>query len=188
MLYSIRMIVLLGVLAYSTYTDLKENKIKNKAILFLMFFGLISNVLFETDVSSLEMFLATLVPFIVFFPFYATHHFRAGDIKLFCAVGTVCGSEFIFYTIVYSFLVGGVFCLGVVIKERSILARIKNLWNYILHMILFRRVVVWESYSDKTLNKSVAFAGFILIGVILTVLTKRDLISINLFQNILSQK
>ena len=99
----IKIILLLCIVSVSVYTDIKENKIKNKYLLVALILGLAISLLTGGIAGIKDSFLGIIVPFILLFLFFAMRMFGAGDIKLFCTIGAIMGLNFALNNIIYSF-------------------------------------------------------------------------------------
>ena len=95
-------ILLLLVVAYTSYTDFKYTKIYNKFLLIVWFIALSLHIVQDTWGSSLQGF---VIAFFIFFVIYLFKMTSAGDVKLFSVLGAivaniqVIGYAFIFFMV-----------------------------------------------------------------------------------------
>jgi prepilin peptidase CpaA len=59
----------------------------------------------------------------------------AGDVKLMGAIGALLGANFVFYSFIYTALIGGVIALLLIIKNRGLINFIKSIY---FNIALFR--------------------------------------------------
>lgn len=96
-----------AVAAAASFTDLKTRKIPNKLTFSAMLAGLVLNLVLFGFKGLIGSFLGILMGFAAFI-FFAIGALKAGDVKLYMAIGAFTGWRFCGYAIVYSILVGGV--------------------------------------------------------------------------------
>lgn len=123
---SVELVVLLGI---CLYTDLREQKIKNKYSLPMAILGFATN-LFVGYVGWKGSLLGLVLPFVIFFPFFFLHMFRAGDIKAMMAIGAIMGYRFIGNAIFYIFAVGLIVALIKMVYYRNAKERFRNVGTY----------------------------------------------------------
>lgn len=162
--------IVLGASLYSAYTDYKYYKIKNYVTVPVALLGIILS-LFDKNLSVGEAVLGFLLPFACCFVFYIAKMLRAGDIKLFMALGAVMGYKQIVNCMAASVLAGGVIAVLVVIKRKCFLKRIKKLFEYFINFI---KSGVFVIYADEENDSDglFPFAVSIFCGVVITVFLK----------------
>ncbi|MEH7128188.1 prepilin peptidase [Neobacillus drentensis] len=128
-------IILVFVLFICLFTDIKSRKILNIITLPTIVFGLIYNI-FNTGVDGFlfsgKGFLVGLGLLII--P-YMLGGMGAGDVKLMAAIGALMGTSFVFYSFIYTALIGGVIALLLIIKQRGFINSIKSLF---FNVVFFR--------------------------------------------------
>lgn len=127
------------------YTDWKEQKIFNKHTFPMMGVGLVVNTLFWGLQGLSNSFLGLLLG-LVLFALFAVRVLRAGDVKLFMALGAVAGWRMNLRIIIGSILLGGVAAILVMAAHRNAKERFLSLWMYMKRLFLFRQ---WESYEPE---------------------------------------
>lgn len=118
--------VLIVVLIVSLTTDIKARKILNAVTLPTILFSFIFHAIsmgFEGFLFSGKGFLVGLG--LLLLP-YVLGGMGAGDVKLMAAIGALMGTSFVFYSFIYTALIGGIIALALIVKKRGILNPIKS--------------------------------------------------------------
>ena len=134
----IKVILLLCIVSISLYTDIKENKIKNKYLLVALILGLAISLIIGGIAGAKDSILGIIVPFVALFIFFAMRMFGAGDIKLFCTIGAIMGLNFAINNIIYSFFLAGIVVIGKLIVTGQLFKIIKGLYYYFKAMFVGR--------------------------------------------------
>ncbi|MEH7501323.1 prepilin peptidase [Neobacillus drentensis] len=128
-------IVLVAILIISFITDIRKRKILNSvtfpSIIFAFLYYLITQGL-EGFFFSGKGFLVGLCLLII--P-YILGGMGAGDVKLMAAIGALMGTSFVFYSFIYTALIGGSIALGLILKQRGIVNSMKS---FFYTMVFFR--------------------------------------------------
>lgn len=144
--------------------DIKENKIKNKVILPFLLLGLITNFIMDGKIGVKNSLIAILIPFLTLFLFYVLGMLGAGDIKFFCAIGSIMGIEFIIYSMAYSFIIGGVIAIIIMLSRKNGIDRFKYFFSYIKGVLLTLSISPYTNFQDKSDGGKFPFAIAIAIG------------------------
>jgi prepilin peptidase CpaA len=127
--------VLLLVLAVSLYTDVKRRKILNSVTIPSIVFGFLY-YLFSQGVDGFffsgKGFLAGFS--FLFIP-YLLGGMGAGDVKLMAAIGALMGTNFVFYSFIYTALIGGVISIVLILKKNGVKYSFKS---FFFHLVFFR--------------------------------------------------
>lgn len=158
----LKLLILILMTGIATYTDLKENKIKNKHILIFLIIGLILSIVDNGLIGLKNSLLGIVVPFVILFIFFAFRMFGAGDIKLFCAIGSIMGVSFAVNNIIYSFLLAGIVVILKLLLSKKMIQTFKGIYYYFSNMLLAQSVSEFEA----TTNERFPFAIAILLGTI----------------------
>lgn len=153
-----------AVAAAASFTDLKTRKIPNKLTFSAMLAGLVLNLVLFGFKGLTGSFLGILMGFAAFI-FFAIGALKAGDVKLYMAIGAYTGWRFCGYAIVYSILVGGVAAFIFMLMRKSGRTALKNLKNYFVNMFYTRRFYM---YQPQEASSYFSFGCCILVGVIVT--------------------
>ena len=97
--------VLTVFLGLSVAQDIKEKKLSNKRNVIGLVGGLLLSV-FRTDITVLEAFLGAALALGIGIVCWLLKVFRAGDSKLFCAVGAYIGVNLVPHCFVYILMAG----------------------------------------------------------------------------------
>lgn len=129
-------IILIFVLIICLFTDIKTKKILNFVTLPTITFGFLYHFLREGLAGFLFSGKGFLVGLGLLFIPYLLGGMGAGDVKLMAAIGALMGTNFVFYSFIYTALIGGVIALVLIIKRNGFKNTIKS---------LFYRVVFFRS-------------------------------------------
>ncbi|MDQ6600275.1 A24 family peptidase [Bacillus salipaludis] len=146
-------IILVIVLLICLFTDIKSRKILNIVTLPTIVFGLVYNILttgFEGFLYSGKGFLAGLGLLII--P-YLLGGMGAGDVKLMTVIGVLMGSNFVFYSFIYTALIGGAIALILIIKKKGLINIIKS----IFFNVVFFRSNLGSILLSKDKKSSISF-------------------------------
>lgn len=115
------------------YTDIRFRKILNIVTLPTIVLGLVYNIFntgFEGFLFSGKGFFVGLVLLLI--P-YLLGGMGAGDVKLMVAIGTLMGTSFVFYSFIYTALIGGFIALLLIIKAKGFTNVIKSTFVNIVY-------------------------------------------------------
>lgn len=139
-------VCLLFVACSAVLSDVSRGKIYNELILTGIFMGAVCQIL-DQGVCGILWFLGGLAaPVVLMWPLYFFRMIGAGDIKLFCALGSILGIPGIFCCMFYSLLLGGGMAAVLVVKRGNLLKRLGCLKCYMDRMA---GTHVWEPYRKK---------------------------------------
>ncbi|WP_066387117.1 A24 family peptidase [Neobacillus mesonae] len=148
-----KIILLLIVLFISLYTDLKSRKILNIVTLPTILFGIVYNIYN----MGMEGFLFGGKGFLVgigllLIP-YLLGGMGAGDVKLMTAIGTLMGVNFVFYSFIYTALIGGAIAIVLIIKQRGCINSMKSFF----YSVIFLRSNLGSILIPKEKHSSISF-------------------------------
>ena len=141
--------------------DFRSRKIPNKLTVNAVIAGLILNTLFRGFGGLLDSIVVTLLGF-SFILLWQLGALKAGDVKLYMAVGALGGWRFGLETMIDSILIGGVAALFVMLTRNTGRKSLKNLWNYAENIFLTRS---FHTYKGDT-SAYFCFGGCIAAGAI----------------------
>ncbi|WP_042460926.1 A24 family peptidase [Neobacillus dielmonensis] len=158
--------ILVLALFISLVTDIKKRKILNIITLPAILFGIVYNSTifgFAGFLFSGKGFLVGLGLLII--P-YLLGGIGAGDVKLMAAIGALMGTVFVFYSFIYSALIGGFIALLLVIKTRGFKDTMKSFYfNIVLFKSNFGSINLPD---DKKGSISFPYGVAIFLGTIST--------------------
>ncbi|MGN0158806.1 MAG: prepilin peptidase [Brotaphodocola sp.] len=134
--------------AFGAFTDLKYHKIYNKLTFPSMAAGLAFRLIFF-GISGLKISLFGILMGTVFGIFWILGMLKAGDIKLYMALGAFGGWRFCGYTMIYSVLTGGIVALCLMVIRKSGRESLERLKIYILHLFYTKRFMTYKPVSEK---------------------------------------
>lgn len=149
------------------YTDWTVQKIPNRKTFFAMGIGLLLNLLFWGIHGLANSVLGILLGFALILLFILGA-LKAGDVKLYMALGAVLGYHMNFKIIVSSILIGGVAGILLMILRQNGRKRFVRLWLYFQSLILGREF--WKYEADGK-DGVFSFGVCIAAGTFLVILT-----------------
>ena len=165
---SVQIVELILLLVICLYTDLREQKIKNKFSVPLALLGFLTNLVLPGCGWANSLW-GMVLPFAVFFLFFYLRMFRAGDIKAMMAIGAIMGYRFIGNAIFFIFGVGLLVSVFKMILYRNAKERLANLGRYFLLFFQTLRLAPYETSGayDKSAHFpfSIAIAAGCLINL-----------------------
>jgi prepilin peptidase CpaA len=166
---TVKMILILSQLIISVITDLYYYKVKNLMIIIFLAAGAAFHIFSPGQQNMLIVILGLITPFAVLLPFYILKMLGAGDIKLFCSIGLLLGVQDILFSIMYSYLVGLVLAVGIMLSRDNFTARFKKLFIYLKSCILSMSILPYDGLNTQSDGK-MHFTIPIAIGTIAVIL------------------
>lgn len=159
---------LAAVILLSLISDIKTYTVKNMIVFPFIVLGLISNYLYLEVDGLCSSLVGMIAPIIFLFIFFVLNMLGAGDIKLFSAIGSIMGLNFVLYSILYSFIAGGIIAIGILIARKIFKTRIKHIRDYFLNCFLTFSIKPYqESFENK--ESVFHFTYAIVFGTIATI-------------------
>lgn len=168
----IKEILLLCIVSISVYTDIKENKIKNKYLIVALILGLAISLITDGIAGTKDSILGIIVPFIMLFLFFVMRMFGAGDIKLFCTIGAIMGLNFVLNNIIYSFFLAGIVVIAKIIFTGQLFKIIKGLYYYFKAMFLNKTIIEFYGIEENKFPFGIA----IFLGTVVQLVVKYNFI------------
>lgn len=155
--------VLCILLLAAVFMDIRGSKIKNELISIGLLSALICRWLDWNRTSYLSGLLGILLPVISLFWLFLFHMLGAGDIKLFCLIGSFVGGDGILFCMTAAFLAGGTLALYRMIRYKNFKERFLYLFRYISAMKSESEIVPYYKKGDSK-NCIIHFSVPIFIG------------------------
>lgn len=168
----LRYIELFLLVSTSLFSDIKQYKIKNKMILTFIIVGLGTNIYYSGLVGAKDSIEGMLIPFFVLILIFAARMLGAGDIKLFCAMGSIMGVNYIVNNMIYTLLCGGVITLVLMLRRGILIKRLKYAFAYFFNFIFQKSIVPYADFSSLSEKEKFRFTYAIAVGVIVQWLVK----------------
>ena len=149
---AIKFLELSILLVLALISDIKSCKIKNTLTVPFMIVAIVINSVHSGMSGLIDSLLGISIPVILLFILFGLRMLSAGDIKLFCAIGSIMGMNFVLETICFSFLAGGLIGLAVMTIRGNIRERTKFLHNYLKTCLITFSIseYVHESGQEKS--------------------------------------
>ncbi|MDE7059658.1 MAG: A24 family peptidase [Lachnospiraceae bacterium] len=147
------------------YTDWTLQKIYNKWTLPSIGIGLFVHLLLWGIDGLLDSALGLLLGSLLFFLF-VIRTLKAGDVKLFMALGAILGFRMNLQIIVGSILLGGVVGVILMLARKNGRQRFLRLWLYLKSLFFLRR---WERYDEGGEGAHFCFGVCIAIATVVVI-------------------
>lgn len=132
-------------------TDFRSWKIPNVLILTGTAIGSVCRWQSGGAEALIQGYVRMGILIVIFFFLFQMHALGAGDIKLLAMAGLFLENEDCLYAILWTFLVGSLFSIGKLIKERNAKERFQYFFQYINHCIITQKT---ERYRGKKVDKT----------------------------------
>lgn len=146
--------------------DVRTGKISNRLVMSGLFLGYIRSLSEYGWNGSIYFLIRISIPVLVFYLLFLMHAFGAGDIKLFSVISSCIGLEGLVKVVVFSFLVGAVFAVCILIRNKNLYSRIVYLSGYVRTALLTKSISKYDHASDGKQNfihfSIPVFIGFIM--------------------------
>jgi prepilin peptidase CpaA len=133
---SIKLIVMLTLLALAAYFDLSQRRIPNFLTFPVILWGLISYITSGGFHGLLFSLSGLTVGIAVFLIPFALGGMGAGDVKLMGAIGALAGVGFVTTAAIYAALWGGVLAVVYLVANKRLLGTLKKVFGFVLRPIL----------------------------------------------------
>ncbi|MBM7597878.1 prepilin peptidase CpaA [Virgibacillus halotolerans] len=146
-------IILILFLIVAFYYDVKEQRIPN----WLNVSGVLVGIIYHLFVNQLDGFiqsvLGTLIGGGILLLLYIFKAIGAGDVKLFAAIGAICGVLFTLYAIMYSIIFAGIIGLIILLFTKTFLVNMTMAILHILESIRDRTLTPLDEFKNKVSNR-----------------------------------
>lgn len=153
------------VIVLALISDIRTYKIKNSITLPFMIIGIVTNIYLNSLQGLFFSLKGIVAPILLLIIFFILRMLGAGDIKLFSSIGAIMGVKFVFYTIMYTFLTGGLLALLLMIIRKNGVERFKYLLRYIKSCFITSSILSYTDFNDKNDKGKFPFAAAIACGV-----------------------
>lgn len=153
--------------ALAVISDIGTCKIKNILIVIFTCTGLVTSLAAEGLKGLAGSAAGAVIPFILLFTLYFLRMLGAGDIKLFCTIGAIGGPVFVIYSMVYSFLSGGIMALALILLRRNARERAAYLTAYIKACFLSRSLLPYTDFTNNSDGAKFRFSIAIACGTVI---------------------
>ncbi|WP_342432924.1 prepilin peptidase [Neobacillus sp. FSL H8-0543] len=164
-------VILVVVLFICLFTDIKSRKILNIVTLPTIFTGLIYHIIINGNKGLLFSGKGFLVGLGLLIIPYLLGGMGAGDVKLMAAIGALMGPSFVFYSFIYTALIGGVIALLLIFKTRGFINTIKSFFFNLTNLVFFRsNLGSMIIPKDKKSSISFPYGVAIVLGTLSTLI------------------
>ena len=166
---TIRIIELALLLALSLISDLRTGRIDNRLNAVFISAGALTGLAFNCLDGLASSAAGILVPFILLFWLFLLRMLGAGDIKLFCAIGSIMGAWFAAWCMAWSFLAGGIMALALMILRKNAGQRFRYLGGYLKACLFTGSLLEYSEITDKSSGSKFHFSPAIAVGAVIQV-------------------
>ncbi len=160
--------VLLGLLLLTAATgDIRNYRINNVTVAAGMIAGLVLSLVSGGLSGLASSIFAAILPAILLIALFALRMLGAGDIKLFCAAGSMMGVTFILPAMAFSFLSGGVAALFIMLVRGNIKQRFRHISIYLKTSFFTGKLSPYTDFNDKSDGAKFHFSLAITAGCII---------------------
>ncbi len=173
----IQYVLLMFFIVIAFYIDITKGKIPNILTYSTILIGLIYHLIVGGLSGLLFSLLGMLIGFSIFILLYIFGAIGAGDVKLFAAIGSLAGIEFVLYCSMYSIIYAGVIGIIILVCKKEFMTRIVNVLKYLINLVLFRQAGSIKSIKNKE-SLTFPFMYAVLPAVITTLSQYLDVIAL----------
>ncbi|RCX11238.1 prepilin peptidase CpaA [Anaerobacterium chartisolvens] len=150
--------------------DYKIYRIKNAVVVPFIVAGILTNTVLGGPEGLKSSISGILLPVLLLIVFFALRMLGAGDIKLFSAVGSIMGAEFVMYAMAYSFISGGVIAVLIIALRKNGKERLRHLVAYIKSCFLSFSLLPYTDFEDKSDGAKFRFSYAIACGTLIQII------------------
>jgi len=167
----VRTILVITLITLAVINDLRSYRVRNEITLTFAIIGIVYNICFYGLQSFYTTILGLIVPFLILLPLYALNMLGAGDIKLFCAIGTYIGLELVLMSIAYSFFVGAIIAVFIMLIRKNAFLRFKYFFTYIKSCLLSMKILPYTEFIAQQDGTKMHFTIPIALSTMIVLLT-----------------
>ncbi|MBS5117596.1 MAG: prepilin peptidase [Clostridium sp.] len=154
----------LGLAAMGLATDLRDHKIYNKLTLPSMAAGLLAGLVFSGPGGLMSGVLGILMASLSLICWFLGV-LKAGDVKLYMAVGAWTGWQFTGLVLISSMLSGGAAAACLMLFRKNGRRTFRRLWEYVKNLVMARN---FYPYEPENSQGYLSFGACIFCGVLWT--------------------
>jgi prepilin peptidase CpaA len=132
---------LLAILAIAVVNDCRTRRIPNKLIIAGLALGTLCSLVDNGLAGGLKSILGAALALAIFFPMFALRLLGAGDVKLMTVVGSFTGASALLSITLYTFILGGVLAIAVIVYT----AQARKVWD---NLRLYLTNLTMRRYGD----------------------------------------
>lgn len=166
MIYVFKAVLVIVLVTTAVIGDYRRYKISNRCIIAFTAIGIAVNIAFYGFQGLLSSICGIMLPFFLLLFLFAARMLGAGDIKLFCAIGSIMGWRYVLYCMAFSFIAGGVIALSIMLKGKNVVNRIKYFISYLKCCLLSASIMPYSDFSMKKDGSKMRFSYAVSIGTV----------------------
>ncbi len=142
--------------AVFAYTDIKQRKVYNKHLCFMITGAFI--ISFMNGHIIMESILGLILPFGLHYIPFKLRLISAGDVKIFMVLGLALGIVEIIDIMVLSYLIGGAMSFVILMKEKVLLTRLRYIYCYMTTLLIAGTQYEYSPEASKAFQLPFAVA------------------------------
>ncbi|MEI7024306.1 A24 family peptidase [Paenibacillus sp. y28] len=132
--------LLFAVVGAAFVTDMKARIIPNMLTVSGMLTGLIYHTLADGWIGIAYSAVGLAAGFGIMLVLYLLGGIGGGDVKLFAAIGAICGTEWTLHCMMYSIIYAGFAGIGWIVLRKQFWGRIIRVFGFFANLAVFRQV------------------------------------------------
>ena len=163
-MYVVYITMLVGLTSLAVLSDIIRDKVPNYLIVIGLVVGCIYHIMTYGVIGIAYYLLGVITPTLTLFLLYVIKALGAGDIKLLSMLGGIIGLKGVLWCMFYSFILGGIISIFILLYNRNFLSRIKSAFFYFQRLFIYRSFAPYERGGKES---TIHFTIPILISVMI---------------------
>lgn len=164
------MLLLIFILAFATYQDIRTNKVSNYLILVGIIVGLGMQFYLNYFWGVLVGIISCVIPMIILYPLFVMGALGAGDLKLFMVIGCFFSLSETVICVFLSFLIAFFLALFKMYKNHIFFQRMEHFLQYMQDVFQSGKFLYYETYDEEeNFQHKIHFTIAILMSALLHV-------------------
>ncbi|MDY0408519.1 prepilin peptidase [Virgibacillus soli] len=146
-------IILALFLAFVCYFDIRYHRIPNWLNVSGFFIGIIYHVIVNQLNGFLDAMLGSLAGGGILLLLYVFKAIGAGDVKLFAAIGAICGVLFTLYGIMYSIIFAGIIGIVILLLTKTFLVNMTLVFIHMKESLQKKSLTPLDDFKNNISNR-----------------------------------
>ncbi|WP_188453577.1 A24 family peptidase [Virgibacillus oceani] len=150
---SIHFYILIIFLGTAAFYDVKYSRLPNWLNVSGVMVGLLYHLLFNQMDGFLNSFFGLLAGGVVMLILYIFKAIGAGDVKLFAAIGAICGLLFTLYSMMYTIIFAGLIAIIILLFTKTFLVNMTLAFFHIIESIKDKSLTPLDEFKNNVSNR-----------------------------------